>query len=92
MTDRDAARTAKEQLRARLAQLPGVNGVGIGRRGGGYVVTVTVTEQTVREQVPTSCEGVAVEVRVAGPVRALSGPEDDEAPRAGLPGAGGPPR
>ena len=72
MTDRGAARTAKEHLRADLARLPGVNGIGIGRRAGSYVVTVTVTEQTVRSHVPTSYDGVPVEVRVAGVVRALA--------------------
>lgn len=80
MSDRDTARVAKEHLRARLAPLGGVNGVGIGRRDGGYVVTVNVTERTTSEQVPVSFEGVPVEVRVTGPVRATADAERAASP------------
>ena len=73
MTDRDSARTAKERLRAELAPLAGVGGIGIGRRDGSYVVTVDVVEQTVCEHVPQTWDGVAVEVRVTGRVVPLSG-------------------
>lgn len=69
MSDRDTARAAKEHLRAQLAPLGGVNGVGIGRRDGSYVLTVNVTERTTSERVPGSFDGVPVEVRVVGPVR-----------------------
>lgn len=69
MSDRDAARAAKDHLRAELAPLGGVNGIGIGRRGAGYVLTVNVTEPTTSERVPGSFDGVPVEVRVVGPVR-----------------------
>lgn len=72
MTDRDAARAAKQHLRARLAALDGVGGVGIGRRHGSYVVTVDVAEETVVERVPSSWDGVDVEVRVVGRVRPLT--------------------
>ena len=68
MTDRDSARVAKEQLRAELAPLDGVGGIGIGRRRGGYVVTVDVAEQTDGAQVPSTWHGVDVEVRVIGRV------------------------
>jgi len=83
VSDRAAARAAKEHLRADLARLPGVNGVGIGRRHGEYVVTVTVTEQTVREHVPGSYDGVVVEVRVVGRIATLTtdpGPAADPGP------------
>ena len=73
MTDRDSARTAKEHLRAELAPLDGVGGIGIGRRDGSYVVTVDVVEQTVCEQVPSTWDGVTVEVRVVGRVVPLAG-------------------
>ena len=73
MTDRDSARTAKERLRAELAPLAGVGGIGIGRRDGSYVVTVDVVEQTVGEHVPQTWDGVVVEVRVTGRVVPLTG-------------------
>jgi hypothetical protein len=77
VTDREAARAAKEHLRADLHGLPGVGGIGIGRRRGDWVVTVTVTEQQLCEAVPGSYDGVAVEVRVSGPVRPLTTPGED---------------
>lgn len=77
MTDRDTARAAKDQLRAELARLPGVTGVGLGRREGDYVITVSVTEQAACEHVPPHFHGVTVEVRVSGSVRALRGGSDD---------------
>lgn len=78
MSDRAAARAAKDHLRADLSRLSGVNGLGIGRRQGQYVVTVTVTEQTVLEHVPGVYEGVVVEVRVVGQIRALGQDVVDE--------------
>lgn len=77
MTDRDTARAAKDQLRAELSRLPGVTGIGLGRREGDYVITVSVTEQAACEHVPPHFHGVTVEVRVSGPVRALRGEGED---------------
>ncbi len=90
MADRDSARAAKERLRTQLAQLGGVGGIGIGRRGGGYVVTVDVAEESQSHQVPSSCDGVDVEVRVIGVVRPL-GTGAGAAPglAAGTPAAAG---
>jgi hypothetical protein len=76
VVDRDAARAAKEQLRADLAGLPGLGGIGIGRRHGAWVVTVRVEVEGACVAVPASYEGVPVEVRVTGPVRALTTPDD----------------
>jgi hypothetical protein len=75
-TERDAARAAKEHLRDRLSGLPGVGGVGIGRRDDGYVLTVTVTREETCALVPAECEGVDVEVRVGGAVRAVPATPD----------------
>lgn len=72
MSDRDTARAAKDELRARLTLLPEVTGIGIGRRQGEYVITVNVTTQAACEHVPAHVHGVVVEVRVSGHVRALS--------------------
>lgn len=79
MTDRDSARAAKERLRTELAPLGGVGGIGIGRRDGSYVVTVDVVDETDGRQVPTTWDGVDVEVRVTGRVVPLGA--------SGVPGA-----
>lgn len=75
--DRDVARAAKERLHADLAGLPGFGGIGIGRRHGAWVVTVRVDVEGACGAVPDSYGGVPVEVRVTGPVRALTTPDDD---------------
>lgn len=80
---RDAARTAKDLLREDLAGLPGVGGIGIGRRHGAWVVTVRVEVEDACADVPDSYGGVPVEVRVTGPVQALTTPDVDP-PRVGL--------
>lgn len=85
MTDRDTARAAKDQLRAELGRLPGVTGIGLGRRQGDYVITVSVTEQAACDHVPAHFHGVTVEVRVSGHVRTLPG---GTAADAGSPGPG----
>ncbi len=85
MTDRDTARAAKDQLRAELGRLPGVTGIGLGRREGDYVITVSVTEQATCDHVPAHFHGVTVEVRVSGHVRAL---QDGTSVEEGSPGRG----
>lgn len=72
MTDRASARAAKDRLRTELAPLDGVGGIGIGRRAGSYVVTVDVLDETHGEQVPTTWDGVDIEVRVVGRVTPLA--------------------
>ncbi|WP_340294043.1 hypothetical protein, partial [Aquipuribacter hungaricus] len=84
MSDRDAARAAKDQLRTRLAPVLGVGGIGIGRRPDGYVVTVDVTDEAHTTQVPSSWDGVDVEVRVVGRITPLGVPATGDT--AGLPG------
>jgi hypothetical protein len=74
VTDRDSARAAKDGLRTELAPLDGVGGIGIGRRDGSYVVTVNVVDGTEVERVPSTWDGVDVEVRVVGGVSPLTGP------------------
>ena len=85
VTDRISARAAKDGLRAELAPLDGVGGIGIGRRDGGYVVTVDVVDDADTVQVPSTWDGVDVEVRVVGRVRPSVGPV------AGRPLGGGSP-
>lgn len=86
MTDRSSARAAKENLRTVLRPLPGVGGIGIGRRDGGYVVTVDVAHEHDSAQVPGTWDGVPVEVRVVGRVVPLpvdvpaAGPRTDGGP------------
>ena len=63
-----AARTAHARLRARMSGRPGVCGVGLCRRGEGYVLRVNVLDSAV--EVPTEVDGVPVEVRTTGPVAA----------------------
>jgi hypothetical protein len=88
--DRDAARAAKERLHADLAGLPGLGGIGIGRRHGAWVVTVRVEVEDACVAVPDVYGGVPVEVRVTGPVRALTTPDVDP-PAADHPGSRHPP-
>lgn len=91
MSDRDAARAAKDQLRTRLAPVLGVGGIGIGRRPDGYVVTVDVADEAHTTQVPSSWDGVDVEVRVVGRITPLAAPgAEDAAGLPGLPDVGGP--
>lgn len=71
MTDRPTARAAKAVLAARLADVPGVTGVGLARRDAGYVVQVDLVEAAAGARVPGSVDGVRVVTRVIGVVRAL---------------------
>ncbi|NUU17571.1 hypothetical protein HP550_09940 [Cellulomonas humilata] len=63
-----AARLAHARLRALMTGRPGVCGVGLCRRGEGYVLRVNVVDAAV--DVPTDVDGVPVEVRTTGPVAA----------------------
>lgn len=64
------ARRAQRRLGAQLAGRPGVCGVGLARRGDGYVVRVNVVDPGV--DVPTEVDGLPVDVCVTGPLTALS--------------------
>lgn len=64
----DAARAAKVQLKACLAGVPGIVGVGLTRKGSCYAVKVTLQDDH-RSQVPDSVAGIPVVVEVVGRVK-----------------------
>jgi hypothetical protein len=66
-----AARAAKSALAARLSAEPGVVGVGLARRGGGYVVKVDLADSGAAKRVPGDVDGVRVVTEVIGVVRPL---------------------
>jgi hypothetical protein len=70
MADLRRARMAKSRLRAHLRDQAGVCGVGLAPHDGDWCVRVNVVREADREAVPSEVAGVAVEVRVVGPVRA----------------------
>lgn len=71
MTDRAAARAAKSALTARLSADPGVVGIGLARRAGGYVLKVDVSDESAAPRVPGDVDGVRVVTEVIGVVRPL---------------------
>ena len=66
--------TIEEALRAHeedLLNLPGVQGVGIGERGGKHVIKVLIDTKTPKtsryvEQIPAELEGYAVDIEEIG--------------------------
>lgn len=65
--------TIEEVLRKhedRLMSLPGVQGVGVGRRAGRNTVKVLVSAKVPGQDIPTSLEGYEVEIEVIGPITA----------------------
>jgi hypothetical protein len=71
VSDRSAARAAKSVLAARLAEEPGVVGVGLARRADDYVVKVDLVDPSAAGRVPGSVDGVPVVTEVIGAVRPL---------------------
>lgn len=71
MTDRAAARAAKNALASRFAADPGVAAVGLARQAADYVVRVDLTEPGAGARVPADVDGVRVVTHVIGTVRAL---------------------
>ena len=69
MADLETARAAKVRLRSQLAGRDGVGAIGIARSADGYGLQVNLTGASARASVPGSVDGVAVRVRVTGPVR-----------------------
>lgn len=70
----DRIHEAKRRHQARWMALDDVVAVGVGRLAddrNGIVVSVRADTDQVREAVPDSVEGVPVEIRVVGDVRAL---------------------
>jgi hypothetical protein len=71
VSDRAAARAAKLALSERLATVPEVVGVGLARRGAGYVVQVDLADPRAARRVPGDVDGVRVVTQVVGVVRPL---------------------
>ena len=77
----DAARAAKDLLRARLADDPRVNGVGIDTAGGHAGVRINITDPDDAPDVPEEVDGVPVHIVVVGSIQAWR--RTDEPPGAG---------
>ena len=71
VSDRSAASAAKSVLAARLADEPGVVGVGLARRAEDYVVKVNLADASAAGRVPENVDGVPVVTEVIGAVRPL---------------------
>ncbi|WP_091941658.1 hypothetical protein [Trujillonella endophytica] len=71
MSDRAAARAAKSALSQQLAAVPEVVGIGLARRGTGYVVKVDLADPLAARRVPRDVDGVRVVTSVVGVVRPL---------------------
>ena len=71
MTDRPTARAAKAVLVDRLADTPGISGVGLAKQDSDYVLRVDLTEAAAGSRVPATVDGVVVVTRVIGTVRTL---------------------
>ena len=71
MSDRAAARAAKSALSQELAAVPEVVGIGLARRGTGYVVKVDLADPRAASRVPGDVDGVRVVTHVIGVVRPL---------------------
>jgi hypothetical protein len=70
MADLNEARAAKSRLRSALAGRDGVCGVGISRGWDGYHLRVNLQRESDRKGVPAQVQGVPVDVRVSGGIRA----------------------
>ena len=71
VSDRSAARAARSTLAARLAEEPGVVGIGLARRESDYVVKVDLADAAAAARVPPDVDGVRVVTEVIGVVRPL---------------------
>jgi hypothetical protein len=67
--DLQRAQAAQDRLVDRLGEHPEVNGVGIARADGGYVIKVNVRRASARGAIPTEVDGVTVRVETVGPIR-----------------------
>ncbi len=68
-TDLTRAQAAQNYLAKTLAGHPEVNGIGIARADGGYVLKVNVRTERARNSIPTEVDGVAVRVQTVGRIR-----------------------
>jgi hypothetical protein len=71
VSDRASARAAKSALSEQLAAVPEVVGIGLARRGNGYVVKVDLADPGAAGRVPGDVDGVRVVTHVVGVVRPL---------------------
>ncbi len=67
--DLQRAQAAQDCLVQTLGEHPEVNGVGIARAEGGYVLKVNVRTNRGREAIPPEVEGVPVRVQTVGRIR-----------------------
>ena len=74
MATLEQARDAKAELKARLARLPAVNGIGITPSDGGWCLRVNVLagNDVSALDIPSDVDGVPVQTRYVGPARAYS--------------------
>lgn len=69
----ERARTVKQAHESRWLTLKGVVAVGIGQLDDGrpgIIISVEADSDRIRRQIPEQVEGVPVEIRVTGPIRA----------------------
>ena len=71
VSDRTAARAARNTLTALLATEPGVVGIGLARRESDYVVKVDLSDAAAGARVPSDVDGVLVVTEIVGVVRPL---------------------
>lgn len=64
-----AARAAKDETKRRLANRAGVVGVGLTRRGAGYVVKVNLGTPVNRASIQQALSGLPVVCEVVGTIR-----------------------
>ena len=63
------AQRAQDRLLASIGDRPDVNGIGIGRLDGEYVLTVNVLPDVPRDDIPAEIDGVTVCVQTTGNIR-----------------------
>ncbi len=63
------AQAAQDRLAAAVSANPEVNGVGVARADGGYVLKVNVRTARARDDIPVEIDGVTVKVQNVGRIR-----------------------
>lgn len=69
MATLDEARSAKRKAARRLARVPQVNGIGVARAGGGYILKVNLAEAVAAGIIPATVDGVPLRAVVVGRIR-----------------------
>lgn len=67
--DLKRAQAAQDQLLDALGEHPDINGIGLARAKGGYVVKVNVRADPARDAIPPEVDGVTVRVQTVGRIR-----------------------